>query len=751
MRGYKDADKAKEYLGLNGVFFSNSYDIAGISEACDRIQQAIARKEHITIYSDYDADGVCGCSIFLKKFKELNFTNISYYVPDREGEGYGLNRDAIDKIQNRGTELLITVDCGISNIEEVSHAKSIGLDVIVTDHHNCPPDLPDCILVNPKLGCANGQENLCGAAVAMKLCQAMGGGSAFNEGMELAAIATISDMMPLYGENKHIVNKGLEIINNKPSLEIKTLIAAAAKKETIDAEDIAFKIGPIINAAGRISTAHIGVELLSGNSSDPLSDSLMMISQNEERKQIQKNVYNQALNMLTAEEIQNQRCIVLYNPDWPVGVIGIAASKLMNSFGRPVALLAESEGDVKGSLRSVDGINIFDVLYEMNGLFKSFGGHSKAAGITLNDGKFDEFKKRFQDEIRKFDSSLFDSTIYYDAMCTSNDINLNLINELSYMKPFGQDNPPVSILLKNLMVSDYKTMGSDGSHYSAVMKDETGSIKCTGFFASLPDALVRGDMACDIVIEPSENVWNGYSSVQCITQAVKSGFENGADYERYISKIHEDFTSSSIQAKLSDGKSPEYRAADFNDILSSISAGDYSTLIIIEDITSAKNLLNNLGYDVIKNLNISTKIPDNSTMGKNTLLLAPEFEKIQSKWYSDIYYISSYNHVQVYESLAKSLHHDIQMVIMNNIYKGSLITIDRLRIIYSAIRKAVNKNPMISLLDDCQSLKIKRSEMLIAINIFTETGLLKRENGEYTVNAQTEKDIQKSRAFKLFS
>ena len=381
-------------------------------------------------------------SIFLKKFKELNFTNISYYVPDREGEGYGLNRDAIDKIQNRGTELLITVDCGISNIEEVSHAKSIGLDVIVTDHHNCPPDLPDCILVNPKLGCANGQENLCGAAVAMKLCQAMGGGSAFNEGMELAAIATISDMMPLYGENKHIVNKGLEIINNKPSLEIKTLIAAAAKKEIIDAEDIAFKIGPIINAAGRISTAHIGVELLSGNSSDPLSDSLMMISQNEERKQIQKTVYNQALNMLTAKEIQNQRCIVLYNPDWPVGVIGIAASKLMNSFGRPVALLAESEGDVKGSLRSVDGINIFDVLYEMNGLFKSFGGHSKAAGITLNDGKFDEFKKRFQDEIRKFDSSLFDSTIYYDAMCTSNDINLNLINELSYMKPFGQDNPP---------------------------------------------------------------------------------------------------------------------------------------------------------------------------------------------------------------------------------------------------------------------------------------------------------------------
>ena len=167
----------------------------------------------------------------------------------------------------------------------------------------------------------------------------------------------------------------------------------------IDAEDIAFKIGPIINAAGRISTAHIGVELLSGNSKTPMEDAIMMIAQNEERKHIQSEVFDEALRMITAEDLKNQKCIVLYKQSWPIGVIGIAASKLMNAFGRPVALLGESEGDIKGSLRSVDGINIFDILCEMNDLFRSFGGHSKAAGITLHDNKFDEFKKRFQEEI----------------------------------------------------------------------------------------------------------------------------------------------------------------------------------------------------------------------------------------------------------------------------------------------------------------------------------------------------------------
>ena len=476
MRGYKTAEDAKEYLGLNGINFSNPFDIAGVSEAADRIRQALISNEHITIYSDYDADGVCGCSIFLKKFKELNFDNVDYYVPDREGEGYGLNRDAVDKIANNGTELIITVDCGISNIEEVSHAKSIGLDIIVTDHHNCPPNLPDCILVNPKLGCANGQENLCGAAVAMKLCQSVGGGSAFNEGMELAAIATITDMMPLYGENKHIVNKGIEIINSRPDSEIRMLVKAALGKDSIDTEDIAFKIGPIINAAGRLSTAHIGIDLLSGNSKTPAEDIIVMIAQNEERKRIQGEVYDEALSMLTAEDLKCQKCIVLYKPSWPIGVVGIAASKLMNTFGRPVALLGESDGDIKGSLRSVEGINIFDILFEMNGFFKSFGGHSKAAGITLQENKFNEFKQRFQHEISKFDNDLFDNIIYYDTLCEANDINLNLVNELSFMKPFGQNNPPVSILMKNLSVAEYRTMGRDNNHYSVSFKDKTGNI-----------------------------------------------------------------------------------------------------------------------------------------------------------------------------------------------------------------------------------------------------------------------------------
>jgi len=750
MRGYSSVIAAKEYLGLNGVKFSNPFDIAGVQDAVDNINEAMNDNKQITIYSDYDADGVCGCSIFLKKFKELGYNNVDYYIPQREGEGYGLNKNAVDKIYNSSSSLIITVDCGISNVDEISHAKSLGLDVIVTDHHNCPPELPNCILVNPKLGCANGQENLCGAAVAMKVCHALGGGSAFNQGMELAAIATIADMMPLLGENKHIVNQGLTLINNKPSAEIKTLVKTATNKDSIDSEDIAFKLGPIINAAGRISTARIGVQLLSGRTNTPLEDALSMIAQNEERKQIQEAVYKDALKMLSADELKNEKCIVLYKDTWPIGVVGIAASKLMKSFGRPIVLLGQSDGKIKGSLRSVDGINIFDILCNMSELFQSFGGHSKAAGITLHDGKFHDFKLRFQQAMLKYDKSLFDNTLYYDVVCDAKDIDLDLINELSYMKPFGQNNPPVSILLKNMEVANYRTMGKENNHYSATFKDKTGQLKCTGFFSTLSDVIVKGDMVCNVLINPNENIWNGYSSVQGMMQGIEGNFLSINDYTKYIDRIKHDFISSSVQASLLSGEN-DYNIATYDDMVTSLSSSDYSTLIIVEDNISAINLVETLGYDIISSLNISTNTLDFSDMGKNTLLLAPQLENIKSKWYSQIYYISSYNHVHVGKTLSKSLHHDIQMVIMDSIYKDRLITKDRLRVIYSIIKKAVANNPSISLVDNCDILSIRRYEMLIAIDIFTEIGLLEEVDSDYIINSKTIKSIEESKGYKLFS
>lgn len=750
MRGYTTAESAKEYLGLNGVNFSNPFDIAGVMEAIDRIQFAIDENKHITIYSDYDADGVCGCSIFLKKFMELKYDNVDYYVPSREGEGYGLNNSAIDKIKEKDTSLIITVDCGISNVEEIAYAKALGMDVIVTDHHNCPPELPECVLVNPKLGCANGQQNLCGAAVAMKVCQALGGGSAFNQGMELAAIATVADMMPLTGENKHIVNQGIEIINHNPSYEIKTLVKSATNKESIDSEDIAFKLGPIINAAGRISSAHIGVELLSGITSTPLEDAQSMIEQNELRKEIQNTVYSDALNMLSASDLRNQRCIVLYKESWPIGVVGIAASKLMKAFGRPIALLGNTEGKIKGSLRSVNGINIFDILCEMSELFDSFGGHSKAAGITLKDNKFDEFKSRFQQAMFNYDKSIFDNTLYYDAICNANDINIDLVHELSLMKPFGQDNPAVSVLLKDMTAANYRTIGKDKNHYSAAFKDSTGEIKCTGFFSTLQDAVVKGNLICDILIEPTENIWNGYSSMQGMMQGISSHFTGKSEYNNYIESIQADFISSSIQAALTDDKY-DYISANYNDIKKSLEESDYSTLIIAEDLKSAQNIVDHLGYNNVEKLKLSTKTLDLSTMGKNALLLAPDIDTLKSKWYSQIYYISQYNHGHVGKTLSKSLHHKVQMVIMDSIYKDNLISIERLREIYSKIKKVVNANPSQSLMSQCDSLNINRYEMVLAKSIFTEVGLLSKDGSDYVVGTETVKSIEESKGYKFFS
>lgn len=750
MRGCNTVASAKEYLGLNGVKFSNPFDIAGVMEAIDRIQYAIDENKHITIFSDYDADGVCGCSIFLKKFKELKYNNVDYYVPNREGEGYGLNKTAIDKIKNKDTSLIITVDCGISNVEEIAYAKSLGMDVIVTDHHNCPPELPECILVNPKLGCADGQQNLCGAAVAMKVCQALGGGSAFNQGMELAAIATVADMMPLKGENKHIVNQGLEIINHNPSFEIKTLVKSAINKDSIDSEDIAFKLGPIINAAGRISSAHVGVELLSARTATPLEDAQSMIEQNELRKEIQNTVYIDALKMLTADELRNQRCIVLYKESWPIGVVGIAASKLMKSFGRPIALLGNSEGKIKGSLRSVDGINIFDILIEMNELFDSFGGHSKAAGITLHDGKFDEFKYRFQNAMFDYDKAIFDNTLFYDAICSANEVNLDLVHELSLMKPFGQDNPAVSVLLKDMTIANYRTMGKDSNHYSAAFKDSTGEIKCTAFFSALNDAIIKGDMICNILIEPTENIWNGYSSMQGMMQGINSHFTNQSDYINYVKSLQEDFVSSSLQAALT-ADDCDYQPANYSNIKKSLEESDYSTLIIVENLESAENIVNFLGYDVVSRLKLSTKTLDLSTMGRNTLLLAPEIDKIKSKWYSQIYYISSFNHGQVSKTLSKSLHHKVQMVIMDSIYKDNLISIERLREIYGKIKSAVKSNPSLNLLEQYVQLNIKRYEMILALDIFREIGLLSKEGSDYIISTETTKNIEESKGYKLFS
>lgn len=518
-RGFDSVEKAAGFINA-GAELHLPQRLPGIKEAADTLLQAIYRNEHITVYGDYDVDGICAVSVMLLVLRHLQ-ADVDYYIPDRHTEGYGLNSDAVSRISKKGG-VLLTVDCGIASHAEVALAVQNGMKVIVTDHHTVPEQIPECIVINPHIPSDYPFSELCGAGVAFKLAQQLLGKSEyFCELLDLAAIATVADMVPLTGENRAIVKMGLERINSCPRPGLLELIKQSGKTPgRITSVDIAFAIAPRLNAAGRLESAELGVELLTGaGNAQEISATLCRL--NTVRQELEQQVIEQAEEIvLRSGQVRDRRVLVAASDWWEKGVVGIAASQMAARHHRPCILFSVENGIATGSGRSVEGINMYSMLQSINDLLLRFGGHAMAAGLSIDADRLDEAAYRLDCYVKEnYDELNTFPVARYDARACLSEMDMGLARQIELLAPFGMGNPSPKFRIDGLRASCSKAVGKTGAHLKLTLSDELTSTESMMFSYKNRDFQLVDGMYYTVTGAPDINVWNDTEKLSFIVDA----------------------------------------------------------------------------------------------------------------------------------------------------------------------------------------------------------------------------------------
>ena len=498
--------------------FHNPYLMPDMALAVDRIIKAINNKEKILIYGDYDVDGITSITV-VKNFLLERGANVIQYIPNRLNEGYGLNKDTIKKISEDGVNLIITVDCGISGIEEVDYANSLGLEVIVTDHHEVGEILPNAIAVVD----AKRKDNtypfreLAGVGVGFKLIQAIAQRLELEEKeylkyLDIVCIGTISDIVPLVDENRVIAKLGLKLVEVTKNVGLKALLEASGYKK-VDSFTVSFGLAPRINACGRMGKEKEALNLfLTQDENEAKEIALKLNEYNKERQDIEKRIYEDAVSKIEKSEADKQ-VLVLGSENWHHGVIGIVASKITDLYFKPSILICFEEDEGKGSGRSVPGFDLHEALMNCNTYLEKFGGHSMAVGVTLKKENFEKFKEEFEKYAQNSNICDIIPIIKIDEEITLEDINIKAVEELNMLEPFGEANKMPLFMYKNLKIHSIRTL-SEGKHIKLTLKDNNFYIDSIGFnLGHFAEEYQIGDKV-DIVGSLEINRFNGRESVQ---------------------------------------------------------------------------------------------------------------------------------------------------------------------------------------------------------------------------------------------
>ncbi|HWQ77735.1 MAG TPA: single-stranded-DNA-specific exonuclease RecJ [Anaerovoracaceae bacterium] len=522
-----------EFLSEKPSLTYDPFLLKNLEAGVDFLLSAVKQGRKICIYGDYDADGVASVSLLLEILSHLT-DNLTYYIPSRFDEGYGLNKDAVGHIREQGSDLIVTVDCGSVSWEEVEYGKSIGIDFIVTDHHNINDRPADCILINPKQeGCPYPFKHLAGCGVAFKLAQGIQrktglSKSALSEVLDLVAIATIGDIVPLLGENRTLTRYGMKVIDSRRRPGLSRLIEAAGlTKGKIKSENIAYIIVPHLNAAGRLLDARIGVELLTSRDEDKIEEGVaVLIRNNSERKKIQEEAFLKCREIIAAE-LSNDLFYVVAPTDVHEGIAGIVAGKIKEEFGRPAIIVTESSGDglLKGTGRSIDGLNLYDLLKKHDELFLKFGGHAGACGFLMKSGNLGELRARLNRETEALyqdNAGLFDSGLPIDFIIDKENIDLDLALELEKLAPFGCRNERPLFQIKGVRPADVNFMGPERQHVRFSGLGSGGRRVPCILFRKAQDygELLLSGGAFDLSGYPDINVWNGQSKIQFVLKSI---------------------------------------------------------------------------------------------------------------------------------------------------------------------------------------------------------------------------------------
>lgn len=529
-RGVRDVGEAETFMRASLDDLHDPFLLSGMDRAVGRILKALRDREKIIVYGDYDADGITSTALLADFFRDLK-KEIDYYIPGRMEEGYGLNTRALAEIKARGVGLVITVDCGISSAAEVEAARGMGMDVIVTDHHEPPETLPDAVaLINPSLkGSEYPFRHLSGVGVALKLAQAVRAGldgkasawpgldPSFIKYLDLVALGTIADVVPLKGENRALVKHGLEVLRRgqRPGVKKLAEVAKLSSSRAFGTGTVAFHLAPRLNASGRIGKADMGVRLmLTDDPSEALSIAIELDAMNRERQEIEEEILAEAREMACEEEGRSCRSLVLSSRTWHQGVVGIVASRLVEEFYKPTVLICMDGDTGKGSARSIPAFHLYDGLEKCAASLLAFGGHKYAAGLSIKGEMLGTFREQFESHVRgALSEEDFIPSVRIDGVVSLKDITRGLHAELKRFEPFGAGNPEPVLEADGLEAKYPKVVGK--GHLKMTLAGDGRAFGAIGFgMGESCGRLTAGRARVDAAFCIDVNEWQGEKTLQ---------------------------------------------------------------------------------------------------------------------------------------------------------------------------------------------------------------------------------------------
>jgi len=611
-RGYSDDLKITKFLNPS---LSDMYDpflFNDMDKVVERINDAIRNKEKILIFGDYDVDGITSSYILLDYFRSIG-CSADTFLPNRYSDGYGLTYDAVNYVISEfSPQLIITVDCGISGVEEVEYIKSRGIDVIVTDHHDCPEILPKCLIIDAKLPNQRYPfRELCGAGVALKLVEALSNRDTAQKYLPVCAIATVSDIVPLVDENRVIVSHGL----NAPLKAFPDGIVALCKElklgNKLTSQDISFKLAPKLNASGRMGDANHSLKLYLESDRNKIKNLITQLLQyNTDRQELCNMVYVDCIRQLKNINLSDKKAIVLYNDNWNIGILGIVAARITDEFRRPTFLLGREGEYYKGSSRSIEGINVHNVLSKLQNILTSFGGHVMAAGMTIHMDHIEEFSQRVEAVINEeYDDTYFEPFYEYDLDISVKEISIERLRALNVLEPYGCQNavPNFRLMFDKATVSPMK---NNASHLTVQLPTVNLLAFNSGKYFNLLSQSGKKDCIAELLID----TFRGNSSCKGIIKHLEIADAPNIGEERvggeYIKQL-------SLRADGVASKYQTYNKHNLINLLEESKGKLYGTLIIANTLKSYKefcehyaekyhiicyeylNLTNNCGYNTI--------------------------------------------------------------------------------------------------------------------------------------------------------
>lgn len=514
-----EQEQIKKFLEPKRNDFYDPYQMPDMEIAVERIMKAIDNEEKIIIYGDYDVDGITSVTV-LKSFLEERGIKVEEYIPNRLEEGYGLNKKAIDKIVKDGNQLMITVDCGISAIEEVDYANRLGIETIITDHHEPGNELPKAIAVVDAKRKDNKYpfRNLAGVGVVFKLIQALGMRMGLAEKeylkyLDIVCIGTISDIVPLVDENRVIVKLGLKLVEQTKNLGLKSIIQSSGYNQ-VDSNTVSFGVAPRINACGRMGHQEEALKLFLATDANEVSELTQKLNEyNKIRQETEKNIYNEAVEEIEKNKLYDKNTIVIMKENWHHGVIGIVSSKITELYFKPSILLCEEGENGKGSGRSIPGFDLYEALTKCKQSIDKFGGHSMAIGINIKKDKFEEFKEELEKIAEEQNIKEIIQILKIDAQIRLDDINKEMVESLKQLEPFGEENKMPVFAFRNLKINSIRAL-SEGKHLKLTLKDNKNIVNAIGFnLGELSNEYKIGDKV-DVVGNLEINTFNGVSNIQ---------------------------------------------------------------------------------------------------------------------------------------------------------------------------------------------------------------------------------------------